>query len=398
MARVEIEERAWSDPRLMRLARELKVPEYYAMGLVAQIWHCSQNELAECATAQDLAVWLKVKESRAEILIGVLVGSGYLSPAEGEIQKSGGQLFKIHGSCSRILKVKAYKTRSKLANLKRWGVDDNSGKQEDKQQLTENSPILQGILKDSLRSTAKDSQHDTCNMKHHDSISLTRDIPLLRNGQSDFAPAKGSLHDLKKSSFQLDIADSSCDEAVLSMGASSDAPENHKTPPRIDPAAKAKPRRTPTPEIDSKPHRGVSDLIAHFVACWGKSHPDTAGNPSRYPVAGKDASAAKAIVKAVGRDRAMELVDIYLGFKTAFLSQRRHPLWAMANDLPALIDYAGTGKVITSQGARKIEIGAAGDSVIDRMIARDQEKLRQDKESDEQAIDVESHRVSNADW
>jgi hypothetical protein len=54
--------------------------------------------------------------------------------------------------------------------------------------------------------------------------------------------------------------------------------------------------------------------------------------------------------------------------------------------------------VITSQGARKIEIGAAGDSVIDRMIARDQEKLRKDKESDEQTIDVESHRVSNADW
>jgi len=397
MARVEIEERAWSDSKLKRLAKGLRISRSYAMGLLTTLWHDSQNEGKYHATEDDLLIWYADDLPFVPELVGMLQASGYL-------EKTEKGTYKIDGNRKALAKVSAYKNRAKAAADHRWKLAANLEKALKKQDVNATSKRhATSMLEEQFRDDTKQClQHDSMTTRQHDN---TENISLLRNERSDFALANRSSNEGQKRSSQLDVADSSCDQAVLDLQAAADkqdARQTNKTASGIDATGVGRVKRAPRPKNASEPKParldGVNDFIGHFVTCWAQSHPDSSG---AYPVEGKDAAAAKRIVKAVGRERAMELVTVYLGMKTSWLVARRHPIWAMVNDLPALIDYAGSGKLITTQGARKIEIGAAGDALIDRMLRRDQDKLRkeQEKVKDEaNTIDVQSGKVSNADW
>lgn len=115
-------------------------------------------------------------------------------------------------------------------------------------------------------------------------------------------------------------------------------------------------RPSPThPQENLIPPDKPPEATAPFVKAFCE------GYKTKYKInpvmTGQEAGAAKAIVKAVGMDCAIQLVPTYLAMNDAWYIKRRHDLQTMSKNLNAVKGKHETGAHITSREAMKAEEG-----------------------------------------
>lgn len=95
MARVNIEDYAFGERRLQRLAQLLAWDMRTTLGCLAYLWHESQEKLRTHATAAELAEWCWASSlEEGERIVSALVTTGYISRE--------GDHYKIHGNETQI--------------------------------------------------------------------------------------------------------------------------------------------------------------------------------------------------------------------------------------------------------------------------------------------------------
>lgn len=124
MARVNLEDQLFGQARLLRLARELYLPAHAAIGILAFLWHDSQEYGAVEATAEEICEWARLETlsewqsfsdrngrgCEPSALIAALLSARFISPSgAGPAGPSDGvQRYVIHGNAEQVAGLKTY--------------------------------------------------------------------------------------------------------------------------------------------------------------------------------------------------------------------------------------------------------------------------------------------------
>lgn len=382
MARVEIEERAWSDPRLKDLAFGLKTTTSFAMGVLAALWHDSQEQGKEVIEERHLRVWFAAEIKKKKDVIGALISAGY-------VEKLPDGTLRVDGNGRRCERVTVYKTRAKTAIDARWKRQKDLQNQKREQTPPDTTSIL------ARTSSSTGQVLPTENREQRDMLTALKNASLREADE----PAAPLAHDAR--AHGLDRADAPCDELLLeTQAANGNARTTDGDRPGTAGNAAGGNRRARRPKNAGEPTPGAQTVIAAFVTAWGQAYPQRDGTPGKYPVSGKDAGAAKALVKAIGVEKTVALIPAFLEMRTAFLIAKRHALPFMSADLPSVVDFAASGKLITSIAARKEEGAAHADNFVERYMARDAAKKAANGSGADSGpvIDVEAKEAANDPW
>ena len=115
MARLEIDERAWSDPRLMMFAHDLKIDVKHAIGILATMWHRSQSLGLHGASKEQIQKILGEKSKKFEKIFSKLLENNYI------FQKNSEENFYFfRGNSEKIQKISVRIEQATNAVNKRW--------------------------------------------------------------------------------------------------------------------------------------------------------------------------------------------------------------------------------------------------------------------------------------
>ena len=122
VARVNLEERLFSEARLHYFSELLKTTSHQALGVLSYLWHDSQELKRATASKREIVIWCRWKEIQYynydvhgekppdTELIAALVESGYISESEPEV-------FQIHGNEDQIAALDTYRVGSEAHRL-----------------------------------------------------------------------------------------------------------------------------------------------------------------------------------------------------------------------------------------------------------------------------------------
>ena len=114
MARLNLEDHAFSDSRWDVFSALMEWDKAKALGTLAMIWHASQKEQLAEASERQIQLWsLLPNELR---LVPALIDSGYISPTN---EKT----FTIHGNEAQIESLRSRHVKACGAIKKRWDED-----------------------------------------------------------------------------------------------------------------------------------------------------------------------------------------------------------------------------------------------------------------------------------
>ncbi len=105
--RLNVEEHAFGDSRLKKLAFLSQIEESFLIGPLPRLWHGSQSEGKVEATKEEILDWCLVFEEKSgNRLFDGLLDSGYIS-------KTKDNYYRIHGNEAQILSMKKHLERSR---------------------------------------------------------------------------------------------------------------------------------------------------------------------------------------------------------------------------------------------------------------------------------------------
>ena len=323
MARVEIDERAFSDPRLKQLCRKLQWPPREAIGTLAILWHDSQDQMIVEATAEDIDTWLGIDGEEAERIRRALLQTGY-------IEDSGvSDSFVINGNQSRVQKVQTYKTRAKEAAQARWGKGS-------KKKTKKNAPSMQGSKKTSFADESESEKTATKKKK-------TRS---------------------KKTKKSVDNSDNSLildTYPVCSKHAQASQPSMDQAMPTTYNIQQDK--LTDVAKATSSPGgSGVQEFIAAYCRAYKarRNH-----NPV---MTGQNQGIAKRLVKDLGKDKAVALVQVYMQMNDSWFETRSYNLVTFKDNLDKVARYMETGQTTSRAMAQKVELFDDNKSVAQKFL------------------------------
>jgi len=353
MARVEIEERAWGDSKLKRLAMGLNLTPGLAMGILVTLWHDSQNENKAIATEEDLSLWFAGEVAMGLDPTRILAASGY-------IEKMADGRYRIDGNRHRLMKVEGYKNRAKHANDIRW---QNIKKPRNRPKAQDESQDAARILNGAGNSCDKESQQQTTNSKQQDSMTAERDGVLRTPRTTGVA----HLEDATSACEAPSLDQASPWDDVLEVPATEASGDPRQTNGVAPPAvAKGRRRRSapPTPSDPSESKCGGRDLIVHFIEAYQGRY------PNKPVIDGPSAGAAKRIVKALGLERARSFVDAFMRMDDGWFKTKRHTLRVLADNLDAVANFMATGVQVTGTTIRAEELTVHNRSVVEQHMQR----------------------------
>lgn len=360
MARVEIEERAWSDPGIKTICVKGGITRAYAIGLLATLWHDSQEKVQLTATDDELNIWFAEDIAKGIDAIGLLEASGY-------IERTPNGRWKISGNSNRVARVKAYKARGKNANDVRWG------KYREQKQNVALSPTR--MLEDDPQGIPTcNMQHATC--EHATNVSLLRNEPeAKRLGQgSRFGPI------FFGSSEKGETEKQNANETTPKSSAKAPTIEERGSP---NTSTRQRPKNASRAGI--KPVEGTNLVIAHFVDTYQKYY------PAKPVIDGLAASAAKRVTQALGVDRSKEYIEAFLLMKDEWFLTKRHGLKVLADNLDAVANFiASNGKQKTGMAVKREAAEAHYDTMLDNYLEKRglKEKSASNLNEEGEVIDV----------
>lgn len=132
MARVNLEARLFGESRLRHLARMLKCFEHQALGIVAFLWHDSQEYQAREASADEIIQWSRIADiqdgeqlqygeihTTNELVIEALCKCRF-------IEKTDTDRFVIIGNDKQIEQLRTFNSRAKKGADARWKQNENA--------------------------------------------------------------------------------------------------------------------------------------------------------------------------------------------------------------------------------------------------------------------------------
>lgn len=121
MARLNLEDRLFGDPRLDHLSIVLKCNKAEALGKLAFLWHASQEREVVVASAAQIGRWCYVFEQQeVEQLIGGLVAAEFVFETKGG--------YEIKGNREQVGAIKKFRARGAKggrATKKKWDGEKN---------------------------------------------------------------------------------------------------------------------------------------------------------------------------------------------------------------------------------------------------------------------------------
>lgn len=290
MARVNLEDRAFGDQALTKLANEILRAKYEvldlarcgALGIVSFLWHESQGRGVVDATAEEIDRW-----TGFDGMAPLLAKCGYVSPtSEGK--------FRIHGNAEQLSGIKSWVDqraeagrRSAEARKARYGSSQPERTSNDRSNEPERA-----------RTTVERNSNDAERDRTQDQI-------------------------------QDQIQDQKIDTKKKDRGTG--------VPPRP-----ASPGRTPPKTAD-----GTKVWEAYSLAmevAWGTTPPKSA----------KTATCAKKLVDLVGIEKAIELAAYYPSRRKGYYVERGHPFELLVSDHMALLRELGAGLKLTPEIVKDI--------------------------------------------
>lgn len=122
MAKVECEERFWSDPRVAMAASLMRVGKSTVRGYLIDVWHASQQLGLLDATPNEIELWIEARTRReARIAREILTKTGFFS--EENFEKTG--RLRIDGNSSKCERAQARIKKAKAAIRSRWEKPGN---------------------------------------------------------------------------------------------------------------------------------------------------------------------------------------------------------------------------------------------------------------------------------
>lgn len=321
MARVEIEERAFSDPRLKKLCRKLRWSPREAIGALVILWHDSQDQDLVEASADDIDTWLDLEGDEAERVREALLATGYL-------EKSRKDFLVIDGNATRCAKVRAYKSRAKKAAKARW-----------------EGPY--------------ESSNATSMPKHRQAAKETSKTPKKKASKRVRKSSSSVSKNTPKTVKSVDITVSSeecykhAQASTLSMGQA--MPTTIQQDKEI--------YKTSDEVLCSSPVRA---FIAAYCEAYKKRY------DSNPVIVGKTSGIAKRILKDVPLKRAVALVQTYCAMSDSWFVTRSHNLSTFEDNLDKIARKMETGKSTSASQARKAEQFDDNKSVALNFLQRSQ--------------------------
>lgn len=294
MARIEIDERAWSDPRFKRLYLSARITPAYAIGILAVLWHDSQAEGKIVATETDLRVWFANERRFSNTIINALFSSGYLLRKDDCFDGSETR-YEISGNDERLAKIEFYKDRARKAIYSRWAKRDTPSNTS-----SNTSSIREAILESASSNTI------TVDNRHLDNRQQTENEEKKKKEQEQ---RKSASADLRRARAMIapsvDSDDHSSGEDELAV---SDASLENAAAAQA-PATKR--RKRPTIDANGKDEQSIGSRTSALIASFCESYSERFRGV-RPEVSGKEAGCAKRLVQQIGLDRAIEIVKAYV--------------------------------------------------------------------------------------
>lgn len=352
MARLEIDERAFSDPRLKTIARNLGISRCAAMGYLVVLWHDSQECLKSHATKEEIGSWLELSPSEIDLFTNMLQASNY-------IVLDGENSYRIRGNQRRLTKVKMNRTRARKAATARWDskyIPNENNNQQD---------MLGGMHKHKRQASVKHCQDKE--------IKRGRDKERNKSPSENFTPSMAQNESLRQP-----IPDPIAEVKkmpgveVIDVEVSGNRSQGGKN------GARKLATGLGNTEIGGKPFEAVQLFKNAFQRKF----------PSLEPkVLGPDWSAAKQLVKCLGNiETIREYIDGYFTLDDQFLVREFYKLRYLPGKLSQVEFKLKSGVTVTGTIARQVEQVSHN-----RMVGEMYLKSREDDNKTEVA-------VGSADW
>lgn len=308
MAKLEIDERAFSDPRLKKLSRLLGVPKHYAFGILVYIWHDSQEELKSCATAEELDSWLDINKEEGDRIRQMLQASNYILEEQANT-------YRIKGNKRRLAKIKKLRQRARDAAAARW---DSKAKPKKNIDVAE---MLEALHEEKPQASVK--QCPDKEIKRKRDKERERVIKISQPAQSQQDDGQTQV------------------KAILVKPM---APQISKTG-----AITADP-------LPEKPEVGVKvrECVKMYINAFKTKFPNS-GEPV---LTGPEWAAAKNIVKALGSlDKVEQYINGYFSIDDQYFLREMYPLRLLqtSSTLNKIQVKLTSGISVTSQVAKQVE-------------------------------------------
>jgi hypothetical protein len=336
MARVNVEEWAFGEGRLIRFAREMEWDLRQALGALVFLWHDSQEALRVAGSAEEMADWARAS-NRAEAtrLVEALVSAKYIN------RKASGA-YEIRGNEAQIENRLKFTVRAKKggrATAKKWREEKAQAKRADK-------PRLEAMLDEGLCLASEGLKQAQCNAIQTNPMQSSA-------GQTSFASGPdGAGRDAE----DLDpFAPQSARDPDAVLG-----PEL-----RIDiPVGKKKPAKAKPPSLTGPTWAAYAD------AYYDRYKQE----PKRNATVN---SQLAAFVARVGAEESPHVIRHFLRSSKRFYVEKRHMVGLALADAEALWSQWKDGSHMTESFARGQDKGATTDAIFDQLIAEAEERERQ---------------------
>jgi hypothetical protein len=336
MAKLEIDERAFSDPRLKKLSRLLGVPRHYAFGILVYIWHDSQEELKSHATGDEIDSWLDISAEQGELIRSMLQASNYLV-----LEDSG--LLRIKGNKRRLAKIKKLRQRARDAAAARW---DTKGK-------GKNSIVVPEML-DALHKEKPLASVKQCPDKE---IKRERDIERERVflNSADAQTTQSRQVEAKRPAVGIKV----------------------KATPAQNSGTGAITADLPLEKPKAAPK--VVECVKMYISAFKQKFPNS-GEPV---LTGPEWAAAKNIVKALGTlDKVQSYIDGYFSIDDQYFLREMYPLRLLQ----------------TSSTLNKIQVKLSSGISVTSQVAKQVEKTSYNKEVAQAWLATRSKGATDAEW
>lgn len=338
MARLEIDDRAFSDPRLKRLANLLRKPKSYALGVLIILWHDSQEQLKATATSDEIKVWLDLTPKRGDALIAALASAGY-------IEQTFDQIWKIKGNERRLNLIKIRRESARNSATARWSKRLKVVQNPENEDAQRNADAM-------LRRVEEEKSRRVEGEKR-------REIPL-----------QGAAEAVASAIPKVEVADSSCEAPDFwqaELDAHAAAQKSSVASEQVSGEARSKKKPgARKPEQGS----GANLVIAAYMDAYREKF-----NGQTAELVGAERGAAKRLALDLGPERAVQLVRAYLQIDDEWFIKQEYRLAVLLQNVKKVGLFADQGVAVTGSMAKSVGLqannAAVGERLLDRMRRRE---------------------------
>lgn len=354
--RVNIEDRVWTDDRIIRLAIQMKLKTWAVVGAMAAIWrHCQENQTA--TISGDVLHHLIGFKNFSKLGEGV----GLLKRAE-----NNSEIFEVVGMGDRLNQIQEYKkTKSESGRLGGLKSGESRSKSEAK-------------AKHMLQAEGKQNEPSP-------SMSLSKEENTnTEESLRDTVPPPAATVDgfIQVGKIEWGVASKSSNEPVVKK------PKNQKSKQALESMfpeptlststsvvqtskfgiSKSKARVVLEGEVLDRidPNKPPPPPHAQLVAHWKEQYFLTYGTNPPKPSGAEYSVAAKIYAKCETLEDAKALVEHYFDRKEQWYLNKGHNLTTLLGDINKLWAEMKTGNIMTKGTAKNLSLHEHIDVVADR--------------------------------